>query len=158
LAQQLFRSLFMKSPNRARQLGIVAAFGLAMLGGCQSRPTPTPTPTPEPQATSLFVRNFTGEDVVLYAVPRTGQKPVWLTNVPAAGTRSLALKWSDLQANGGLVIRTQIVGRTKTWTSNPLIIDEGIVGVLDLKSDDALTTVGSVLRGVTIQAFGAAMR
>ena len=134
-------------------LGLVGAL---LASGCQSRPTPAAQPQPE--ATSLFVRNFTGHDVQVYAVPRANAKPVWLTNVPVDASRSVSLRWSDLQANGGLVIRTQIVGSSNTWTSQPLIIDEGIVGVLDLKLGASLTTASSELRGVLTQAFSAAMR
>jgi hypothetical protein len=134
-------------------LGLVGAL---LVGGCQSRPTPAPQPQPE--ATSLFVRNFTGHDVSIYAVPRSDAKPVWLTNVPADGSRSVSLRWSDLQANGGLVVRTQIVGSSNVWTSQALIIDDGIVGVLDLKLGASLTTANSELRGVLTQVFNAAMR
>ena len=148
----------MRYTRRFRLAGFAAALGGALLAtsGCQSHLTPSPKP--EPQASSLFVRNYTGFDVIVYAVPKPNDNPVWLTNVPVGASRSVSLKWSDLQANGGLVIRTQVLGSSKTWTSDPLIIDEGIVGVLDLKTDHSLVTVGSVLRGVTTQAFSAAMR
>lgn len=131
--------------------------GALLVSGCQSRPTPGPQPQ-QPEATSLFVRNFTGHDVSVYAVPRTDAKAVWLTNVPVDGSRSISLRWSDLQANGDLVIRTQVVGSSNTWTSQPLVIDEGIVGVLDLKLGASLTTASSELRGVLTQTFNAAMR
>jgi hypothetical protein len=147
----------MRYPRALRFAGIAALFGGALLiTACQARVAPSPAN--EPEATSLFVRNFTGYDVSIFAVPRVHAKPVWLTNVGVGSSRSIAIRWRDLQANGGLVIRTQIVGRNNTWTSEPLIIDDGIVGVLDLKTDKSLTTVGSALRGVTVQAFGAAMR
>lgn len=148
----------MRYTKRLRLIGAAAVLsaGLIAATGCQSRPTPNAAPVP--QATSLFVRNFTGSDVIICAVPKANESPVWLTNVPANASRSISLRWSDLQANGGLVVRTQLLGSSKTWTSAPLIIDEGIVGVLDLTTDHSMTTVGSVLRGVTTQAFGAAMR
>lgn len=134
-----------------------ATLGAAMLvSACASRPTPAPTP--EPEATSLFVRNFTSFDVNVYAVPKADEKPVWLSRIPVGTSRTLTLTWSDLQANGGLVVRSQIVGSSKMWTSQSLIIDDGIVAVLDLRSDNSLITAASTLRGVTLQAFGAAMR
>lgn len=139
-----------------RLINLGLALSALLIAGCRAQPTPAAQP--EPEATSLFVRNFTGHDVALYAVPRPTAKPVWLTNVPVDGSRSISLRWSDLQANGGLVVRTQIAGSTKSWTSEPLIIDEGIVGVLDLKLGPSLTTASSELRGVLTQAFNAAMR
>jgi hypothetical protein len=150
----------MRYTRRLRLVGLAAALGGALLAttGCQSPPTPAPSPSAKaPQATSLYVRNNTGSDVMLYAVPKPDGKPVWLATIPVASSRTLPLTWSDLQANGGLVVRTQLVGSSRTWTSEPLIIDDGIVGVLELKSEDAHTTVGSVLRGVTLLAFGNAM-
>jgi hypothetical protein len=146
----------MRYANRLRLVGTAAALGALLSTGCQSRPTPNPKPVP--QATSLFMRNYTAFDVIVSAVPKPDGTPVWLTNVPAGSTRTVALKWSDLQANGGLVIRTQLLGSSRTWTSAPLIVDEGIVGVLDLRTNNSLATTGSVLRGVTTQAFDAAMR
>jgi hypothetical protein len=155
----LDRSATMRSSYRSRFANIGLALGAALVAaGCQSRPTPTPQPQPQPAATSLFVRNFTGREVAVYAVPKNDAKPVWLTNVPVDASRTVFVRWSDLQANGGLVVRTQIVGSSRTWTSDPLVIDEDIVGVLDLQAGAALTTAGSVLRGFTTQAFGAAMR
>jgi hypothetical protein len=162
LTAHLHRSVVMRFAQHLRLIGTTASLGAALLAstGCQSRPLPSPTPVPAPvpEATSLFVRNFTGFDVAVYVVPRADAKPVWVTTVPIGSSRSLSLKWSDLQADGGLVVRTQILGSSKTWTSAPLIIDNDIVGVLDLKTDNTLTLAGSVLRGVTVQAFGAAMR
>jgi len=150
-------SLSFRSANVG--LGLLAAI---LAAGCASRPTPAPSPLPQAQAqveaTSLFVRNYTGHDVSIYAVPNPTGKAVWLTNVPADGSRSVSLRWSDLQASGGLVVRTQIVGSSSTWTSLPLVIDEGIVGVLDLKLGASLTTANSELRGVLTQVFNAAMR
>lgn len=148
----------MRVARSSRILGAVALLAGALVStACQSRPTPVPAPEAK-VATSLFVRNYTGFDVIVYSVPKPNEAPVWLTNVPVGSSRTIALKWSDLQASGGLVIRTQILGSSKTWTSTPLVIDDGIVGVLDLKSNATLTTDASVLRGVTTQAFGAAMR
>ena len=150
----------MRYTRRLRLVGLAAALGGALLAttGCQSRPTPSPSPSAKaPQATSLYVRNTTASDVMVYAVPKPDGKPVWLATIPVGSSRTLPLSWSDLQANGGLVVRTQLVGSSKTWTSAPLVIDDGIVGVLELKSEDARTTVGSVLRGVTLLAFGTAM-
>lgn len=150
---------------RNRPLYLVAtsvALGLSLLAavGCQSRPTPAPAPSaaPEPHASSLFVRNYSPFDIAVFVVPNAEAKPIWLTNVPVGASRTVALQWRDLQSNGGLVVRTQVVGSAKTWTSEPLIIDDGIVGVLDLTADASRTTAGSVLRGVTLQAFDAAMR
>jgi hypothetical protein len=150
------RSTVMRHVLRLRLAALGAAVGAALLTGCAARPTPAPAP--EPEATSLFVRNFTNFDVNLYVVPKPDGKPVWLSRIPVGMSRTLSLRWSDLQANGGLVVRSQIVGSSRTWTSQPLIIDDGIVGVLDLKSDNTLTTAASALRGVTLQAFSAAMR
>jgi hypothetical protein len=148
----------MRYTDHLRSIGLALALGAGLIAatGCQSRPVVTTAPVPE--ATSLFVRNFTGFDVAVYAVPNATQKAVWLTNVPVGASRSISLRWSDLQANGGLVVRTQIVGSSKSWTSDPLLIDDGIIGVLDIKSDHSLATGASVLRGVTTQAFSAAMR
>ena len=147
-------------PSRSRIITIGLAIAASVAAsGCQSRPTPVPQPqSAQAEATSLFIRNYTGHEVVVYAVPRSDANPVWLTNVPVNGSRSVSLRWSDLQASGGLVVRTQIVGSSKTWTSNSLTIDDGIVGVLDLKLGSALTTASSELRGVLTQAFNAAMR
>ena len=152
----------MRFAQHLRLIGVGASLGGALLAssGCQSRPSvsPTPAPAPVPEATSLFVRNFTSFDVAIFVVPRSDEKPVWLTTVSVGSSRSVPPGRSDLQANGGLVVRTQIVGTSKMWTSEPLIIDSDIVGVLDLKTDKSLMMVGTVLRGVTTQAFGAAMR
>jgi hypothetical protein len=117
-----------------------------------------PTASAETEASSLFIRNYSPFDIAVFVVPNAAEKPIWLTNVPVGASRSVALQWRDLQAEGGLVVRTQVVGSAKTWTSEPLTIDDGIVAVLDLTADASRTTAGSVLRGVTLQAFGAAMR
>jgi hypothetical protein len=148
----------MRYAHHLRAIGIAVALGAGLIAatGCQSHPAVAPAPVPE--ATSLFVRNFTGFDVAVYVVPKADQKPVWLTNVSIGSSRSVSIRWTDLQPSGALVVRTQILGSSKTWTSDPLIIDDGIVGVLDIKPDRSLTTAGSVLRGVTLQAFSAAMR
>jgi hypothetical protein len=151
----------MRYSRRLRLAGFAAVIGGVLLAttGCQSRPTPAPTPTASkaPHATSLYVRNYTASDVVVYAVPKPGGRIVWLSTIPVGASRTLPIEWSDLQANGGLVVRTQLAGSTKSWTSEPLIIDEGIVAVLEVRTDASRSTVASVLRGVTTQAFGNAM-
>ena len=134
----------MRSSYRSRFANIGLALGAALVAaGCQSRPTANPQP--QPAATSLFVRNFTGREVAVYAVPKNDAKPVWLTNVPVDASRTVLVRWSDLQANGGLVVRTQIVGSSRTWTSDPLVIDEDIVGVLDYNIRPRVAGRGSAI-------------
>ena len=90
----------------------VITLALVVASACQTRPTSTPAPQPDPPAASLFILNTTAFDVSVFAVPTTGAKPVWLTNVPVGASRTVALR----------------------------------------------TTAGSTLRGVTTEAFDAAMR
>jgi hypothetical protein len=148
-----------------RLAGAALALGGAFtLSGCQSRPNttataePVPAAQPVPEVTTLFIRNFSGLDINVYAVPNDGAKPVWLTSVPVRSSRTVPLHAAELRANGGLVVRTQVVGGSKTWTSEPIAVDSTVVGVLDLNVDASRTTAGSILRGVTVQAFEAAMR
>jgi len=155
----------MRNSPRIRLAGAALALGGAFaLSACQARPTTTATAEPiraaqaVPEVTTLFIRNFSGLDINVYAVPSDGAKPVWLTSVPVRSSRTVPLHAGELQVDGGLVVRTQVVGGSKTWTSEPIIVDSTVVGVLDLNVDASRTTAGSVLRGVTIQAFEAAMR
>src|SRR5947199_5720108 len=73
-----------------------------------------------PSASGLVVRNTSAFDVNVYAMPSDESTPVWLATVPASGTRFLALERRQLQRDSGLVVRTQALASSATWTSGKL--------------------------------------
>jgi hypothetical protein len=92
-------------------------------------------PMVDPATSSLVVRNTSLFDINVYALPTDDGAPVWLATVPASGSRALAVNKRQLQRDGGLVIRTQALGSTRSWTSGKISVDDAWVAVLDLVTD-----------------------
>lgn len=145
--------------------------GLLVLGlsACQSAPVasvatvvPAPSPVPvaasapAPRLTSVLARNFGAYDAGVFAVV-DGGKAVWLTNVPAGGTRVIPIAARHLQSTG-LVLRVHAIGSGRSWTSGATLIDGQATGVLDLAADRAGNPVGTLLRFVPTSAYVSEVR
>ncbi len=134
---------------------------LVGMAACQSASTARTVPTPVAQApapavTSILARNFGAYDAGVYALAEGG-KAIWLTTVPAGGTRSIPVAAQHLQATG-LVLRVQALGSERTWTSAATLIDGETTGVLDLEVDRAGNPMGTLLRLVPTTVYHSALR
>lgn len=142
----------MRVPSLKRLVPVVVLAGLA---ACQSVPAAHTTvavaPAATPALTSILARNFGAYDAGIYAVADSG-KAIWLTNVPAGGTRKIQVVARDLQATG-LVLRVQAIGSGRSWTSAATLIDGQTTGVLDLTADRVGNPVGTLLRFVPTAAY-----
>ncbi|HEY4306475.1 MAG TPA: hypothetical protein VGM82_18515 [Gemmatimonadaceae bacterium] len=131
---------------------------LVSLAACQTAPIahtavtqPVATSAAAPVLTSILARNFGAYDAGIFAVADNG-KAIWLTNVPAGGTRKIPVVARDLQMNG-LVLRVQAIGSGRSWTSAATLIDGQTTGVLDLTADHVGNPLGTLLRFVPTAAY-----
>lgn len=151
------RVLRFRPPSRI--VRFAAALAIAGTAACRTAPVANTTavrPVEDQELAGILARNFGAYDAGVFAVAENGTTS-WLTNVPAGGTRTIPVTAHHLQA-AGLVLRVQIIGSGRTWTSGPTLIDGQATGVLDVAVDPVGNPDGTQLRFVPTTVFHTEMR
>ena len=103
-----------------------------VLGGCASFTRSGP---PGENATSLFVDNRTGDEVVVYGLPGSRSVGVRLGNVRSFSTATINVPKSALMDGTDLVVRLHAIGGERDWTSPRLTLSEDMVARLEIRAD-----------------------
>lgn len=123
------------SPRAAAARVVALAAGLAVLGAlaaCGGRGTRDPR---LPASIVLDVQNHGYFDLAVYAVPDAAGPGSRLGLVPGTTRARLAVRRTDLQAGGQLVLRLHAIGTRREWVSPAVTVGDGVVAMLDVYMD-----------------------